>query len=785
MNPIRLALCAPVFFVFSALLALTAQAQASTAAATAPAVSAAGGAGLPLVASPLNQEFVKIFPELAQGYIDFNGNGKPDQTSDLNEYIPATRVKDGQLRSQDVLDFIVANWRFIPLAKLKAVQQAVNNTPGAINELIAIDFSSALDDAISQRQAMGDLLYLTPSAYKAAMMQIGGIITTMATAYKKEGAKAESDFVTARDSLFGMIEKGYPLPDDIPAEERATLSTAMVSTILKARTTDPTRTKSAIRTLGKLKAAEAASYLLDLAAGSDYQLEATKALGDIGYKPAVPVLVKELKTSQDGEIRKAALLALGAIGSTDSLDAILELLKPANRAGLPKDLVQAEAQALAGIAVKGNADNRIQGSLKDLSADADPAVRRAAAAGLGAFANQQATDALIALLGSDKDPQVRTQAVASLNKLKGDTIVPAFLKVLKEKDLDPALEITTLKALGDNPGGSQAVGPIVDDLADKNPDVRAAAAAALRKLYPANQQLVTGSITRSLLASQDASLLADGTALLAALADQSTLPSLLTLLQSPYPEVKRNVTWAMYRIRSAATPRVLDELQKLITNENEAIPVRVNAVRAVGAIGVDNAQLNLWQTLVTTTQMRGEKYASLRLFAVRSLGQLGAGKPQVVAALARIAQRETDLDLRREAVTALRNLAVYDAGAEDALSASFAQTDDPELKVLILEALADMGSARPAALAGDFLAGNATVNQKRRAITALSESASEESANVVLDAARDARVADFAEAVLEGYPASLMTSLVERRLRTETDKNVISVLNTLSSRFSE
>jgi HEAT repeat protein len=759
---------------------------------------AAQQAAAVVVPSALSQQLVKVFPEIASGYIDFNGNGKLDQTSDLSELIPESRVKDGQLQAQEILDFIVGNWRFIPLDKLKSVRDAVKSGSGALSELIAIDFSSSLDDAISQREAMGDMLYLTPAAYKEAMGRIGGIITAMATAYKKEGQKNEADFVSNRDALFGLIEKGYPLPVDIPQEEKSILSTAMISTMLKEKSANPSRARSAIRTLGQLKSVEAASYLLSLADGPDFQTDAIKALGDIGYKPALPVLAKQLRTSKDLDVRKASLQALGAIGGSDGLDAMLDLLKPANRAGLPKDLLEADAAALAGLTQKGNTDARIQAALKDLSSDADAAVRKSATAGLGAVVSASSSDALLAILGNDKDPKVRAEAVSALNRQKGDGIVAAFMKTLKEKDLDPTLETAILGALGDNAQGSQAIPLIVDDLGDKDAGVRAAASAALRKLYPANQAVVTSSITRSLLASQDPSFLATGAALLADLADPSTLTALLTLLQSPDSEVKRNVTWALYKIRSSTNPRVMDELQKLITNENETLEVRANAVRAVGAIGYDSPQLNLWQTLVTTAQMRGDKYAMLRYFSVGSLGKLGSGRPQVVGALSRIALRESDLDLRKEAVAALKDIAMQDKVAEEALASTFAQADDPELKVLVIEALADMGSNKPSGLAGDFLSAGATAGgsaasvayapttaQKRRVISALAQSPDEASANAVLDASRDKQISDFAEAILEGYPSSVMQSLVARRLRTETDKEVLSVLASLDTRFSE
>jgi HEAT repeat protein len=737
------------------------------------------------VTSALNQELIKIIPEIASGYIDLNGNGKADQGGDVNEMIPESRVKDGQLQSQEILDFIVSNWRFIPLDKLRAVQTAVKSTPGAINELIAIDFASSLEEAVRQKSAMGDSLYLTPSAYKEAMDKLSGIIASMTTAYKKEGQKADADFVSSRDALFAMIEKGYPLPGDLPADERAALSTAMLNTAMKEQKANAGKARTAIKTLGRLASVDAAPFLLGLVDSPDLQLDAMRALGDIGYKGAVPTLAKQVKSGTSPDARKAGLQALGAIGGAEGLDAILELLKPANKAALPKDFLPWIAQDLAGVAQKGTTDARVQGALKELSTSDDPATRKAAVSGIGAFASPASSDALLAVLAGDKDPQVRAQAVAALSKQKSDAIAPALIKTLKEKDLDPALEIAAINALGDNSLGSQAVQPIVDDLADKNPGVRAASSVALLKLYPANAQLVAGALTRSLLASQDEAFLSEGTSLLSTIADPTTLPALLTLLQKPAPEVKRNVAWAFYKIRSSSNPRVVDELQKLVTNESEAISVRVAAVRALGAIAFDSPQLNIWQTLVATSQMRGEKYATLRFYAVWALGRVGAGKPQAIAALSRIASRDADVDQRKQAVVALRDMATPDAATEAALAAAYPQAADPELQVLILEALADMGSDKCPSLAGELLAGKSSLAQKRRVMSALAASPDEASAQAILDAARNAQLQDLSEAMLEGYPASFMASLVSRRLKTETDKSVISVLESLDARFSQ
>jgi FOG: HEAT repeat len=778
----KAALCTAV-----AILANAAAAAAAGTDATAANIASASAASAKPVDSSLNQQLIKIFPELAQGYLDLNGNGKLDANADLNETVPESRVKDGQLQSQEILDFIVANWRFIPLDKLRSTQAAVKSAQGAIGELIAIDFASALDDAVRQRTAMGDTLYLTPAAYKEAMAKLGDIITAMTGAYKKEGQKAESDFVANRDALFAMIEKGYPLPTDIPDDESATLSTAMMNTVMKEQKSSPAKARNAVKALGRLGAIEAAPLLMGLAESGDYQTDAVTALGAIGYKPALPLLARLVKSSasQNPEVGKAALRALGAIGGAEGLDAILDLLKPANRASLGKDSLLSVAEALSGIAQKGNSDQRVQAALKDLAASDDPAVRRAAVAGIGSFATPASSDALLAVVSGDKDPAVRAKAVAALGRQKSDAIAPALMKVLKEKDLDPALAIATMNALGDLPSGSQAVSILVDELGDKAQGVREAAAAALVKLYPSNQAIVSGALSRSLLASQDELFLGEGSSLLAQLADPTSVASLLTLLQKPLPEVKRNAAWAFYRIKSSANPRVMDELQKLATSENETIPVRVAAVRALGAIGYDSPQLNLWQTLATIAQMRGEKYASLRYYAVWALGKVGAGKGQAIAALARIASKESDVELRKTAVSALRDMASFDQGAEDALVASYGQTDDFELKTLVLEALADSGSDKVPALAGDLVAGGADLAHKRRAMSALAQSTSEAAAAALVDASKDAKLADFAEALLEGYPDSLMSSFVPRRLRTETDKNAISVLEALESHFSQ
>ncbi|HUW39363.1 MAG TPA: HEAT repeat domain-containing protein [Rectinemataceae bacterium] len=747
---------------------------------------ASAQARIQVVDSPLNRELVKIFPEIANGYIDLNGNGKLDQTADLNEVIPESRIRDGQLQAQEILDFIVANWRFIGVDKLKAVRQAVKNASDPLGQLIAIDFSTALDEAVRQREEMGNTLYLTPSALKEAQGRLGGYIAAMSSAYRKEGQKSEADFTAARDALFTAIAQGYPLPPDLQPDDRAVLATTCVNIIQTEKGTNPQQTKAAISILGAIKAADNAEVLVGLASDATYAVEAMAALGRIGYKPAIPMLSRQLAASTSAEVRKAALLATGEIGGAEGLDTILALLKPGSKDALPPDLTLAAAEALAGIAESGNGDQRVMNALKNFAVSDQGPVRSVAASGLGGFQSPAAVDALLPIVAGDKDPAVRKAAVIAVSHERGDAIMPAFLKLLQEKDLDPALELATIAAVGSNAQGALGIQVLVGDLAAPNPEIRSAASAALLRLYPANQLPVIGAVTRALTTSTDENLLAAGTALLASFADPTSLPTLLALLQKPQSEVKRNAAWALYRLRNGSNPRVSETLQQLVTNENVTIAARVNAVRALGIIGYDSATLNIWQTLVTTAQMRGDKYAMLRLFAVRALGEMGAGKPPVLQALAKIVARESDRDLRLEAVGALQALATPSQEAEDALAGAFAlSSDDLELRLRIVETLADMGAARSVDEGAELLTQQLSTDQRRRLVLALSETPNEASANAILDASKDPAVADYAEAVLEGFPRAVIQPIVSRRLKLEADKGVLAVLGDLNSRFSD
>ena len=65
-----------------------------------------------VVDNDLGRKIKAIFPELASGYIDLNNNGSMDRLDDMDEMVPDSRVKDGILQVQEILDFISENYPF-------------------------------------------------------------------------------------------------------------------------------------------------------------------------------------------------------------------------------------------------------------------------------------------------------------------------------------------------------------------------------------------------------------------------------------------------------------------------------------------------------------------------------------------------------------------------------------------------------------------------------------------------------------------------------------------------
>ena len=250
-----------------------------------------------VVDSPLTGELKKIFPALSRGYIDLNQNGGIDQNEDIDEVIAESTVKDGLIQGKEILDFIIKNYEFIPLEKLNRVGEILEKTRGAIPELIALQYQSRINDVANKKEeldAMG--LHLTPAARREAMDKMEKLINTMTMAYKKEAGKSETEFIQARDELFTMIERGYPLPETLNQEDSQLIVNIMIHTIIKEAEQNSNQVKASIKTLGRIGDPRAVPVLLGVLAddSSDFDalITAARALGRIGDRAAVPGLAR-------------------------------------------------------------------------------------------------------------------------------------------------------------------------------------------------------------------------------------------------------------------------------------------------------------------------------------------------------------------------------------------------------------------------------------------------------------------------------------------------------------
>ena len=89
------------------------------------ALNMAGLSHAQLVQNALTRELRRIFPELGQGYLDLNRNGRPDQADDLDERVPESSIKDSEIQGQEILDFILENFRYLETEKLVPFTTAV------------------------------------------------------------------------------------------------------------------------------------------------------------------------------------------------------------------------------------------------------------------------------------------------------------------------------------------------------------------------------------------------------------------------------------------------------------------------------------------------------------------------------------------------------------------------------------------------------------------------------------------------------------------------------------
>jgi HEAT repeat protein len=737
-----------------------------------------------VVDNELGAELEQIFPELSEGYIDLNNNGEKDQSVEINETVPDSQVKDSIVQVQEVLDFLLEQYRFIPLEKLESVKQSLAEAEGTIPEIINLSYREQIGQIVKHKRELGEEgIYLTPSARRNALEKMRSLITSMVHAYKKEGKSYEDDFIEARDELFSMIEKGYPFPESLNQEDSRVLKNSMINTIVNQQSGDSAQVKTAIKTLGKLQAETAVPYLVELIEQKEYRIPTIETLGEIGNQKALDLLTQQLARTQNAQEKRAIVRSIGKIGGEAGMERIVALFPKEAGEVIEKDLERPALEALVSLARKGNTSSRIFSIFEEYLEEDDPELKVLAIRGLSYFGGR-AGDLLIDVLKEGENEEVLRWAVRGLNRTGHSATISTFINMLRDEDVSPAIKTEIVKALGENPQGPKAAQYIIQHLGSPNRQLREAVSETLVSLYQEDPRTITGYLSRGLRGSEDEVYLTEGSAVLARIADPDSINTLYQLLQKAYPEMKKNVTWALYRIGSQENTRVVEELTKLVTSETESLPVRINAVRAIGAIGYDSANIKAWETLVTTAKMRGDKYAMLKYYAVRSLGALGEKNEKIVSTLTGIAVRDQDPELKKEAVDAIRELAAADEEVAEQMVTLFKRTDDTELKVRIIELLGDMRFEAIHEVAADVLFTSLSQPKKRRIIYGLAKAGTSESYSLIIDAAENVELQEFIQGVLTGADPRVMKPLITRRLETESNEDIVALLERLQAVYA-
>ncbi|WP_440946777.1 HEAT repeat domain-containing protein [Methanosarcina sp. T3] len=248
--------------------------------------------------------------------------------------------------------------------------------------------------------------------------------------------------------------------------------------------------------------------------------------------------------------------------------------------------------------------------------DEKPEVRIAAAQLLGWLGDEQAVDALLRKL-ADKNPRVRETAVEALGRVGDENIVAELIGCLEDKNKGLRLQaVRALSRLGDE----RAIDPLVKKLEDKAQEVQAAAAEALGNLRSRDSvDALLKKLEETQIESAPTELQMQVLTALGKIGDEKALAAILSRLDSPYPDIRKNAAEALGNLRDEkAVPHLVKKLADISPE------VRNASAYALGNLGDKQAVFPL-------LGMLEEPDPELRITAVYALGNLRA--PQAISPL--------------------------------------------------------------------------------------------------------------------------------------------------------
>ena len=278
------------------------------------------------------------------------------------------------------------------------------------------------------------------------------------------------------------------------------------------------------------------------------------------------------------KVRLAATEALGGLGDTIAVRALIDVLKRDTDAGVRR----AAAWSLGELS-----DARAIPALSDaLRTDTDAEVRRNAAHALGEIEDARATPALSEVLRRDKDVSVRRAIVEALSSIEDPASAAALYPVLK--DTDPDMRRAAVEALG-SIENVESVDEILPLVRDESKEVRRAAVDALgsledKRALPALARALGDTDVEVRRAAADAIGSLDEV--------HSAPPELIRALRDEDPEVRRN---AVNALSSIDDPAGVAPLAALIKDQD--VEIRRAAVEALEDIEDANATRALREAL--------------------------------------------------------------------------------------------------------------------------------------------------------------------------------------------
>ena len=325
---------------------------------------------------------------------------------------------------------------------------------------------------------------------------------------------------------------------------------------------------SAVKALGRLRAEQAIEPLIAMFEDRDVQESAVTALAQIG-RPAVLSLIAAF-TERKREVRIGAARALGQIGGTHALEALLISLRE------DKDRI-VRARVAVALGQIGGAQ-AIKALVAILREGGDKIVRASAAISLGQAGGAQAIEALVATLkNKDEDETVWRMAIRALG------LIWNLLPVARLSDEEATVRRDAAVALGQL-GDERAIEPLKATLRDRDEAVRRKAISALGRIWMLPQLVRLGddgaterkdaaaalgqlgnvrAVEPLITALRDSSAIVRlaATQALGQLGNVRAVEPLIAVLDDSDRQVQQGAVEALQCLASSAIPRLITALQ--------------------------------------------------------------------------------------------------------------------------------------------------------------------------------------------------------------------------------